>query len=94
MYPDSCSEFPKPQMVEQLVDVPKIVVELAVSSVEAGSSGPERETRPTPPLQQSNCLLVKHGLLGSHSTVPRQNPKSKGSSGSEQTTRLRPTPAL
>ena len=39
-------EFPEPQMVEQLVDVPKIVVELAVSSGEAGFSGPgERDDR-------------------------------------------------
>ena len=35
-------ELLEPQMVEQLVDVPKIVFELAVSSDEAASSG-ERE---------------------------------------------------
>ena len=33
-------ELLEPQLVEQLVDVPKIVVGLAVSSGEAGSSGP------------------------------------------------------
>ena len=67
-------EFPEPQMVEQLVDVQEIVVELAVSSGEAGSSWPRgRDT--TPPLQQSKRLLVKLDLLGSHSTVPRQNPE-------------------
>ena len=33
-------ESPEPQMVEHLVDVPEIVVELAVSSDEAGSSWP------------------------------------------------------
>ena len=81
----------------QLVDVPKVVVEVEVSSVEAGSSWPG-ETRPMPPLQQSKSLLVKLGLFGFHSMVPRQNPKSTGSSGEarflglEQTTR--PAPAL
>ena len=41
-------ELPVPQMAEQLVDVTKIVVELAMSSGEAGSSGPGAEdmTRP------------------------------------------------
>ena len=29
-------------------------------------------------MQQLKCLLEKHGLLGSHCAVPRQNPKSKG----------------
>ena len=33
-------EFPEPQMTEQLVDVPTIVVELAAPSGEAGSFGP------------------------------------------------------
>ena len=38
-------ELPVPQMLEQLVDEPKIVVELTVFSGEAGSSGPrERNT--------------------------------------------------
>ena len=41
-----------------------------------GLLGPEGETRP--PIQQLKCLLVEHGLLGSHCTVPRQNPKLKG----------------
>ena len=52
-------EMLEPQMAVQLVEVPKIVAGLEVSSGEDGSSGPGRETRPTPPLQHSNCLLVK-----------------------------------
>ena len=88
-------ELPVPQMLEQLVDEPKIVVELTVSSGEAGSSGPrERNTTDAAATAGSKYLLVKHGLLGSHSTVPRQNPKSKcllvelGLLGLEQTTQL------
>ena len=72
--------------------VPMIVVELAVSSGEAGSSGPgERDTTDN---AATKCLLVKHGLLESKSRVPRQNPKSKGLLvklgllGPEQTIRL------
>ena len=39
-------EFPEPQMMEQLVDVPEIVVQLAVSSGEAGSSWPGEDAGP------------------------------------------------
>ena len=41
-----------------------------------------------PTLHQSQGLLEKLGLLGSHSSVPRQSPKSKGSSwpGADDTT--------
>ena len=35
-------EMSEPQRVVQMVEVPKIVVELAVFSGEVGSSGPER----------------------------------------------------
>ena len=55
--------------------VAKPVVEAGVAGDPLGT---ERETRPTPPLQQSNCLLLKFGLLGSSSTAPRQNWKLRG----------------
>ena len=50
-------EFLEPRMMEQLVDVQKMVVELAVSSGGAGSFGPERVIRPAPPLQQLQIQL-------------------------------------
>ena len=40
-------------MIEKLADVLKIVVELAVSSGEAGSFGPEQVARPARPKWQS-----------------------------------------
>ena len=39
--------------------------------------GGARKTRPVPPLQQSQCLLVKLGLPESLSTVYRQNSRSR-----------------
>ena len=39
-------EFPEPQMMEQLVDVPEIVVELAVSSGDAKSARPGEDAGP------------------------------------------------
>ena len=54
---------------------PESAVELAVSSSEAGSSGPGVDVRQAPVLQQSESLLVKLGLLGLQSIV-RQNPNS------------------
>ena len=40
--------------------------------------GPEQTTQPAPTLQRLGKLLVELCLLGSHSTVPRQDQKSKG----------------
>ena len=66
---DQFFELHEPQMVEQLVEVPKIVVGLAVSCIEAGSSWPGerhcRRSRAVPrPNPNSKGLLVKLGLLG------------------------------
>ena len=60
--------------------------------------GTEQMTQPAPTLQQSQGLLVKFGLVGSHSAEPKQNQKLKGGLmksgllGPEQMTR--PAPAL
>ena len=63
-----------PGVVGRLVELPKIVVGLAVSSNVAGSSCPgERYDRRSRYTRRS----VKHRLLGSHSAVPRQIPNSK-----------------
>ena len=61
---------------EQNVDAPVPHVELTASSGEAGSSR-ERTALPTPPLQQSESLLVKLRSLVSQSTLPRQKPISQ-----------------
>ena len=87
---DGVSSGIQRRTVEQIVDyLVKILCRLL---------GPEQTTRPAPTVQQSQGLLVKFGLVGSHSTVPRQIQKSKGRvvkpgvRGSEQMTR--PAPAL
>ena len=82
-------------MAVQLVEVPKIVVGLAVSSGEDGSSGPgKRDTTDAAAAAVEVLVGEARPLLGSHSTVQRQNPKSKslpvklGHLALEQTTRL------
>ena len=88
-------ELPVPQVAEQLVDVPKIVVELTVSFGEAGSSGPGGRDTTDAAATAVKVLVGKARPLGisQYSTAPESevegSPGEAGSSwrGADDTTR-------
>ena len=68
---EQSAELPVPLVVEEILEVAEHIHQERIFLVT------DRMTRPVPSLQQSQSLLVKIGLLGLQSTVPRKNPIAK-----------------